>query len=114
MTKQMGGRKLGVVSSHRRALLRNMATSLFHHERITTTVTKAKELRPFAERIITLAKSGSRAGVYRDIQDRIVRRKLFDVLAVRYKERPGGYMRILRLSPRQGDNAPVGRVELIS
>lgn len=114
MVKQMGGRKLGVTSSHRRAMLRNMATSLFLHEKIETTITKAKELRPFAEKIITSAKLGKHYVVRRVIQDKVVYKKLFDVIARRYAERPGGYTRIVRLSPRPGDNASRGIIALIS
>ena len=114
MTKQMGGRKLGVTSSHRRALLKNMATSLFLHEKVETTLAKAKELRPFAERIITEAKKGKHYMVRRKIHDKTVYRKLFEVLAPRYAQRPGGYTRILRLAPRSGDNALRGLVALVS
>lgn len=114
MTKQMGGRKLGVTSSHRRALLKNMATSLFLHEKVETTLAKAKELRPFAERIITQAKHGKHYMVRRAIHDKTVYRKLFEVLAPRYAQRPGGYTRILRLAPRSGDNALRGLVALVS
>ena len=114
MVKQMGGRKLGVTGSHRRALLRNMATSLFLHERVETTIAKAKELRPFAERIITEAKKGKHYMVRRKIQDKTVYKKLFEVLAPRYAERLGGYTRIVRLSPRPGDNASRGLIALVS
>ena len=113
-TKQLGGRKLGVTSSHRRALLRNMATSLFKHEKIETTIAKAKELRPFAEKLITQAKDGKHFMVRRAIQDKIVYKKLFDVLAPRYAQRPGGYTRIMHLAPRSGDNAKRGLIALIS
>ena len=114
MVKQMGGRKLGVTSSHRRALLRNMATSLFLHEKVETTLAKAKELRPFAEKIITDAKKGKHYMVRRVIHDKTVYKKLFDTLAPRYKERPGGYTRILHLAPRVGDNAKRGLISLVS
>jgi large subunit ribosomal protein L17 len=114
MVKQMGGRKLGVTSSHRRALLRNMATSLFLHEKVETTIAKAKELRPFAEKIITEAKKGKHYMVRRQIHDKTVYKKLFEILAPRYSERPGGYTRILRLAPRQGDNATRGLIALVS
>src|SRR6478672_8157809 len=103
MVKQMGGRKLGVTSSHRRAMLRNMATSLFLHEKVETTIAKAKELRPFAEKVITQAKLGKHYMVRRTISDKVVYKKLFDVLARRYAERPGGYTRIVRLGARPGD-----------
>ena len=114
MVKTNGGRKLGVTGSHRRAMLRNMATSLFLHEKVETTIAKAKELRPFAERIITQAKHGQHYMVRRQIHDKTVYKKLFEVLAPRYAERPGGYTRILRLTPRPGDNAGRGLVALVS
>jgi len=114
MIKTTGGRKLGVTGSHRRALLRNMATSLFLHEKVETTIAKAKELRPYAEKLITDAKHGKHYQVRRVIQDKIVYKKLFEVLAPRYKERPGGYTRILHLSPRAGDNAKRGLISLVS
>ncbi len=114
MIKQMGGRKLGVTSAHRRALLRNMAASLFLHEKVVTTLAKAKELRPFAERIITSAKRGRHTLVRRHIHDKGVCRKLFEVLAPRYAQRPGGYTRIVRLSQRPGDNADRGLIALVS
>ena len=114
MIKQMGGRKLGVTSAHRRALLRNMATSLFLHEKVETTLAKAKELRPFAEKIITEAKRGHHYLVRRKIVDRVVYKKLFEVLAARYAQRPGGYTRIVRLVPRPGDNALRGLITLVS
>ena len=100
MIKTLGGRKLGVTGAHRRAMLRNMATSLFLHEKIETTIAKAKELRPFAEKLITHAVRGRHFLVRRYIQDRVVYRKLFEVLAPRYAQRPGGYLRIMRLAPR--------------
>ena len=114
MIKTTGGRKLGVTSSHRRAMLRNMATSLFLHEKIETTLMKAKELRPFAEKIITEAKQGKHYMVRRVISDKVVYKKLFEILAPRYKERPGGYTRILHLSPRVGDNSKRGQISLVS
>ena len=114
MIKTTGGRKLGVTSSHRRALLRNMATSLFHHESVETTLAKAKELRPFAEKIITQAKQGKHYQVRRVISDKVVYKKLFEIIAPRYKERPGGYTRILHLAPRMGDNAKRGLISLVS
>ena len=114
MIKTTGGRKLGVTSSHRRAMLRNMATSLFLHERIETTLIKAKELRPFAEKIITQVKLGKHYMVRRTIQDKIVYKKLFEVIAPRYKTRPGGYCRIMHLAPRVGDNSKRGLISLVS
>mgnify|MGYP001609375757 CR=1 FL=1 len=112
-SKTEGRRKLGVTGSHRRALLRNMATSLFKHERIETTIAKAKELRPYAEKLITSAKKGSHFMVRRQIQDKVVYKKLFEVLAPRYSQRPGGYTRILRIAPRMSDNAKLGLIMLV-
>jgi large subunit ribosomal protein L17 len=117
-------RKLGRVADHRVAMLRNQAQDLLRHERIRTTVPRAKELRPFVERIITIAKRSLADGgevrgvtarrlVGRDIQDRAVVVKLFDTIAPRFAERPGGYTRLLRLGYRRGDDAEVAQVELI-
>ena len=114
MTKTLGGRKLGVTSAHRRALLRNMAQSLFLHEKIRTTLAKAKELRPFAEKIITDAARGRPHLVRRRIQDKKVFLKLMSVLGPRYQNRAGGYTRILKTESRRGDAAAMGRVELIA
>ena len=111
------GRKLQRTASHRRAMLRNMATSLFRHERIETTTAKAKELRPYAERLITLARRGdlhARRLVARKIQDREVLGKLFDEISSRYAERPGGYTRILKLGNRKGDAAEISLIELVN
>ena len=113
MIKHLGGRKLGRTSEHRRAMLRNMATSLFLHERIKTTLSKAKELRPFAEKIITQAKLGKHQQVRCVIQNQVVVKKLFDVLAGRYAKRPGGYIQILRLPNRVGDWSTQGLVRLV-
>jgi large subunit ribosomal protein L17 len=102
--------------SHRDALLRNLATSLFRHERVETTIAKAKELRPFAERLITLARRGglhARRVAGRRIQDREVLGKLFDDIGPRFRERPGGYTRILKLGPRRGDSAEMALIELV-
>jgi large subunit ribosomal protein L17 len=110
------GRKLSRTHTHRKALLRNLATSLFRHERIETTTAKAKELRPVAERLITLARRGdvhARRLAGRKIQDRDVLGKLFDDIAPRYAERPGGYTRILKLGTRQGDGAEMSLIELV-
>jgi large subunit ribosomal protein L17 len=100
------------------ALLRNLAQALFERERIRTTLMKAKELRPYAERLITLAKRDddrlhARRLVLRDIHDPVVVRKLFDTLGARFATRPGGYTRILRLGPRKGDGAEMAIVELL-
>ena len=109
-------RKLGRTSSHRRALLRNLTTSLFRHERIRTTVPKAKELRPFAEKLITLARRDdlhARRIVLRQVDDKEVVKKLFATLGPRFATRPGGYTRLLKLGPRQGDGAELAIVELV-
>lgn len=125
MRHRVAHRKLGRVTEHRIALLRNQATALLRHERITTTVTKAKELRPFVERLITVAKRGLADGtetpraiharrlVRRDVADTEVAAKLFETLAPRFAERPGGYTRVLRIGHRVGDDAEVAQIELI-
>lgn len=125
MRHRVGHRKLGRVTEHRIALLRNQAEALIRHEHIETTVPKAKELRPFVERIITIAKRGLAAGeangralharrlVLQDISNREVVSKLFDTIAPRFESRPGGYTRILRMGYRRGDSAEVARIELI-
>jgi large subunit ribosomal protein L17 len=110
------GRQLSRTRSHRKATLRNLATSLFRHERIETTTAKAKELRPFAERLITLARRGdvhARRLAATKIQDREVLGKLFDESAPRYSERPGGYTRVLKLGNRKGDAAEMSLIELV-
>lgn len=111
------GRQLSRTSSHRRALLRNMATSLFEHDRIVTTEAKAKELRPYAERLITLARRGdlhARRQVERRIKDRSVAGRLFGEIGPRFASRPGGYTRIVKLGHRDGDGAEMARIELLS
>jgi large subunit ribosomal protein L17 len=118
MRHKVAHRKLGRVTPHRLALLRNMASALFERERIRTTLVKAKELRPYAERLITLAKRDddrlhARRLVARDIHDPLVVRKLFDTLGARYAGRPGGYTRILKLGPRRGDGAEMAILELL-
>ena len=116
MRHRKKGRNLSRSPSHRKAVLRNLATSLFQHERITTTTAKAKELRPYAERLITLAKRGdlhARRLVGRRIGDREVLGKLFDDIGPRYSERPGGYTRILKLGNRKGDAAEMALIELV-
>ena len=125
MRHRVAYRKLGRVTEHRISMLRNQALALIRHERIQTTVPRAKELRPFVERIITIAKrslnapEGSSHGVTarrtvaRDLADREVVQKLFDTIAPRYVERPGGYTRLLRLGYRRGDSAEVAEVELL-
>jgi len=109
-------RKLGRTTAHRMSLLRNLSTSFFDKERIRTTLPKAKELRPFAEKLITLARRDtlhSRRLVARSIQDRAVVKKLFDTLAPRFAQRPGGYSRILKLGWREGDGAEMAILELL-
>lgn len=116
MRHRKKGRALGRTSAHRRATLRNLASSLFRHGRIETTTAKAKELRPYAERLITLAREGSlhsRRLAARKIQDRVVLGTLFDELGPRYRERPGGYTRILKLGHRKGDAADIALIELV-
>ena len=125
MRHNVAHRKLGRVTEHRLALLRNQAIALLRHERIETTMPKAKELRPFVERIITIAKRGLAGGetnggtlharrlVLRDIQNRDVVAKLFETIAPRFEARPGGYTRILRLGYRRGDSAEVAQIELV-
>lgn len=116
MRHRIAGRRLGRTTEHRLALMRNMSTSLFEKERIRTTLQKAKELRPFAEKLITMSKKESlhaRRLVLRDIHDKAVVSKLFDTLSARYAQRPGGYTRIIKLGPRQGDNAEMAIIELV-
>jgi large subunit ribosomal protein L17 len=118
MRHRVAGRKLGRTTSHRIALLRNLASALFERERIRTTLMKAKELRPFAERLITLAKRDgdrvhARRLARREIHDAIVLKKLFDTLGARFTGRAGGYTRILRLGARANDGAEMAVVELI-
>jgi|TARA_B110000438_G_C15292787_1_gene427608 large subunit ribosomal protein L17 len=109
-------RKLNRTSSHRKALLMNMSNALIKHEQITTTLPKAKELRPFVEKIITLGKNGdleSRRRAVAILQDQKNTKKIFDIIAERYKERSGGYTRIIKLGNRFGDNAPTAVIELV-
>lgn len=116
MRHQRKGRKLARSSEHRLALMRNLATQLFDKETIRTTVPKAKELRSFAERLITAARKdtlAARRQVLRHIHDERVVHKLFDSLAPRYAERPGGYTRILRLGDRRGDQSELAVVQLV-
>ncbi len=118
MRHRVAHRKLGRTTPHRIALLRNLATALFDKERIRTTLPKAKELRPFAERLITLAKRETdrlhaRRLAARHIQEPAVVKKLFDTIGSRFATRPGGYTRILRLGPRKGDGAEMAFLELV-
>ena len=110
------GRQLSRTSTHRRAMLKNMAASLFEHGGVTTTQAKAKELRPYAEKLITLARRGdlhSRRLVERKIKDREILKKLFAEIGPRFAARPGGYTRILKLGHRPGDGADVAKIELL-
>ena len=116
MRHRVGGRKLQRTSSHRAALFRNMAAALIKHEQITTTLPKAKELRPVVEKLITLGKRGdlhARRQAVSQIRDVAMVKKLFDVLGPRYKERNGGYCRILKAGFRYGDNAAVAVIEFV-
>jgi large subunit ribosomal protein L17 len=117
MRHRAKGRQLSRTSSHRRAMLNNMASSLFEHGRVVTTEAKAKELRPFAERLITLARRGdlhARRLVERRIKDRDTLGKLFSEIGPRFAARPGGYTRILKLGHRPGDGADIARIELLA
>lgn len=125
MRHNVAHRKLGRVTEHRISLLRNQAVALIRHERIQTTVPKAKELKSFVEKIISIAKRSldapegssrhvtARRAVARDIADRAVAKKLFDTIAPRYTGRPGGYTRLLRLGHRRGDAAEMASIELV-
>jgi large subunit ribosomal protein L17 len=126
MRHRVAHRKLGRVTEHRLSLLRNQATALLRHERIETTVPKARELRPFVERLITIAKRGikentptngrvmnARRLVAEDLHDTEIVVKLFDAIAPRFESRPGGYTRLLKLGPRRGDHAEIAQIELV-
>jgi large subunit ribosomal protein L17 len=116
MRHRVGGRKLQRTSSHRAALFRNMAAALIKHEQITTTTAKAKELRPYVEKLVTLAKKGglsNRRIAHSRIMDEAQVRKLFDVLAERYASRNGGYTRIIKAGIRQSDAAPIAVIEFV-
>ena len=116
MRHQKAGRKLNRNSAHRKALFRNMVTSLLDHERIHTTDAKAKELRGLADRMITLGKRGdlhARRQALSVIRDKEVTAKLFGELADRYRDRPGGYTRVIKLGHRAGDAAPQSMIELV-
>lgn len=117
MRHNKAGRRLGRTTSHRIAMMRNMVTSLFEHGRITTTDAKAKELRPVAEKLITLGKRGDLhairlAASY--IRDKKIVTRLFTTIAPQYKDRPGGYTRIVKLGYRTGDTAPLSVIELVT
>ena len=117
MRHRAKGKQLSRTSTHKKALLRNMAMSLFLHEKIVTTTAKAKELRPFAERLITLARRGdlhARRLAERKIQDRDILKRLFSEIGPRFASRPGGYTRILKMAHRVGDGAETARIELLA
>jgi large subunit ribosomal protein L17 len=116
MRHGVAGRKLNVTSTHREAMFRNMAVALIRHEQITTTLPKAKELRPVTEKLITLGKRGglhARRQAYAQLRDDVIVTKLFDVLAQRYKSRAGGYCRVLKAGVRYGDAADMAVIELM-
>lgn len=116
MRHRVHGRKLGRTTAHRTAMMRNQLTSLLSHERITTTVAKAKELRPLVERAVTLARTGTLANrrrVLEMVSDKQVVARLFDDIAPRFSDRPGGYTRIMRLGRRRGDNAELAIIEFV-
>jgi large subunit ribosomal protein L17 len=117
MIKNLGARKLSVTSSHKRSMLRNLATSLFQHEKIKTTLSRAKELVSFSEKLITSARPAdmnAKRKISGDIKDQLVQKKLFEVLVPRYQGRAGGYTRIFKAGFRKGDNAEMAIVKLVS
>ena len=114
MRHGVAGRKLNRTSSHRKALLANMSAALIKHEQITTTLPKAKELRPFVEKLVTLGKKGNlhaRRLAIAKVRDKTMVAKLFDTLAPRYENRHGGYTRIMKANFRYGDGAPMAVIE---
>jgi len=116
MRHQVRGRKLNRTAQHRKALMANLTIALVEHKRIRTTTAKAKELRGFAERMVTFAKKGelsARRHVLRHLQHRPTVQTLFDELGLKYMERPGGYTRIIKLAPRRGDNADMAIIEFV-
>ena len=116
MRHKLGGRKLNRTSSHRKAMFRNMAAALIKHEQITTTLPKARELRPYVEKLITLAKHGglsNRRLAHTRLLDDAQLLKLFDVLAARYADRAGGYTRVIKAGIRASDAAPMAVIELV-
>ncbi len=116
MRHRNAGRKLNRTASHRKAMFANMAAALIEHEQIVTTLPKAKELRPIVEKLVTLGKKGGlamRRQAISEMRDKDQVRKLFDVLATRYKDRQGGYTRIIKAGFRYGDNAPVAVIEFV-
>jgi large subunit ribosomal protein L17 len=116
MRHRLAGRKLGRTTTHRKAMLDNMAASLVKHEQIRTTLPKAKELRPFVEKLVTLGKRGdlhARRQILATLQDEPMTTKLLTTLAERYKTRPGGYTRVLKAGFRYGDNAAMAVIEFV-
>ena len=116
MKHNIKNKKLNKTSSHRKAMFMNLSNALIKHEQITTTVPKAKELKRFVEKIITLGKNGdllSRRKAISTLQDHVMVKKIFDILAKRFKDRAGGYTRIIKLGNRFGDNAPMAVIELV-
>jgi large subunit ribosomal protein L17 len=116
MRHGLSGRKLGVTSSHRAAMFRNMAVALIKHEQITTTLPKAKELRPVADKLVTLAKRGdlhAKRQAYNQLRDETIVTKLFSTMADRYKSRNGGYTRVLKAGMRYGDAADMAVIEFV-
>lgn len=116
MRHQMSGRKLGRKSAHRKSMFANMAQALIKHEQISTTLPKAKDLRPIVEKLVTLAKRGdlhARRQALSQLKDRDLTQKLFTTLAERYRARPGGYIRVLKAGFRYGDNAPMAIIEFV-
>ncbi len=116
MRHNKSGRRLGRKPDHRQHMMKNMVTSFFENERITITVTRAKELRKLVDKMITLGKRGdlhARRQALRVINDQKVVAKLFEMISPRYSQRPGGYTRIIKLENRQGDNAPMAIIELV-
>ncbi|CAI9120096.1 50S ribosomal protein L17 [Brytella acorum] len=116
MRHGVAGRKLNVTSTHRAAMFRNMAVALIKHEQITTTLPKAKELRPLVEKLITLGKRGTlhaRRQAFAELRDETIVSKLFSAVAERYKSRSGGYTRVLKAGVRYGDNADMAVIEMV-
>lgn len=117
MRHKIKGRKLNRTSAHRRALFANLSSSLILNEQIKTTVAKAKDLRPYLEKLVTLGKKGSlhtRRQALSKLYDKVAVDKLFSVLATRYKDRKGGYLRIMKAGFRYGDNAPMAIIEFVN
>ena len=116
MKHNIKNKKLNKTSSHRKAMFMNLSNALIKHEQITTTLPKAKELKRFVEKIITLGKNGdllSRRKAISTLQDQVMVKKIFDILAKRFKDRTGGYTRIIKVGNRFGDNAPMAVIELV-